>query len=698
MSNKRIAGGAFIVFMWFLALTVLGSPGNGARLPVVGSDNNTWGDVLNLYLNSSLGINGTNLTVVSANISNLVSCSSIQSDANGFLSCGVGGGGGSGIVSWLLSSNKFTPNGTGYLVNVSDSALVAKGIQSDNVSTSLVVTGKITGLDLAIGWNNLTDYPVACGAGQFISALADGPTCGTPSTSNLMSWILTQGGKFTPNGTGYLVNVSDSAFVAKGIQSNNISTTLAVVGTLTGTDIALGFSNLTAYPTACPAGQYVSAVGDTLTCVQDNATGGDAPTLQGYNANYFWPNNATQNLNSMFNATINTTKNITVLDSIFLGRNISSVAGSAAILNIQVPCNLIYGNESNWNGCTKYQVNSGSNGGVSSLLEDQNGKIKYNRTGGEFNFSDQAFVANGIQVENASIRNSLKINISDTSQPALLDINGTNGRIMIENLAPVRSTTDVGILFNGSKYGLLSGLYTEVSGLILTYSINDVSSNNVHIPGMFGSLFRMDLRNKSTLGNGADFTIGFTANRTDSQGKRGFIIDLENGDTYMGIENNSRTAIGYVDFLQDAFNQNFKFSVNGSATITGSLSVTGGISGPLGWGNLTLFPPACPAGQFVSTIGDTITCGTPTDLNTKSWLFDGTTFFTNQSSTAATSKFNITAATGALTLQGNLSVNGGNVIIDTNKRTCFNGACTMYETFNGTCFITVTPTAVFNQC
>lgn len=212
----------FAVLGLVVLIGITSSSADASRLPVVGGDNNTWGFILNEYLNGSLGINATNLTVFNARVAQLVSCSSIQTDSNGFMSCGTAAGG--NIQSWLLSqAGKFTPNGTGYLINVSDSAFVARGIQADNIS----VVGNVSA---AFFTGFLPCYFILLNDSSHDPCSKD--PAGSGSGSGITSWLLSPTGKFTPNGTGYLINVSDSAFVARGIQSDNIS----VVGNITSTE------------------------------------------------------------------------------------------------------------------------------------------------------------------------------------------------------------------------------------------------------------------------------------------------------------------------------------------------------------------------------------------------------------------------------------------------------------------------------
>ena len=61
-------------------------------------------------------------------------------------------------------------------------------------------------------------------------------------------------------------------------------------------------------------------------------------------------------------------------------------------------------------------------------------------------------------------------------------------------------------------------------------------------------------------------------------------------------------------------------SPNFTLDVRGDINATGNIHGTIGWTNLTAYPAACPAGQAITTLGDTITCaeaggGTNISLN-----------------------------------------------------------------------------------
>ncbi|MBI2084043.1 MAG: hypothetical protein HYT70_00275 [Candidatus Aenigmarchaeota archaeon] len=64
----------------------------------------------------------------------------------------------------------------------------ATWINSTNLNASGTITAnELVARTLELGWQNLTDYPGACTSGQFVSALGDSITCGSP-TNNMTGY------------------------------------------------------------------------------------------------------------------------------------------------------------------------------------------------------------------------------------------------------------------------------------------------------------------------------------------------------------------------------------------------------------------------------------------------------------------------------------------------------------------------------
>lgn len=141
-----------------------------------------------------------------------------------------------------------------------------------------------------IVWINITSYPSACPAGQFVTQLGDTLTCSgetDPLWSGNSSLVLYVSNESTLN-----VNSSDywnSYHVASDLNNaiilacQNITGAASDLCTVVDTTIGncsitgscpniyylaneLGWANLTSYPSACPSGKFLVQINDTLTC------------------------------------------------------------------------------------------------------------------------------------------------------------------------------------------------------------------------------------------------------------------------------------------------------------------------------------------------------------------------------------------------------------------------------------------------
>lgn len=121
-----------------------------------------------------------------------------------------------------------------------------------------------------IGWNNLTTYPSGCSAGNAITTLSDTPTC-------------------SPFQTGSELYNTTSDF-------NNYLSTWKYFNF----SYEIGWANLTTYPAACSAGQFVTAVGDTLTCDTPVGGGGGVGDKWVDGGLYIYPNSTFANNTVIF--------------------------------------------------------------------------------------------------------------------------------------------------------------------------------------------------------------------------------------------------------------------------------------------------------------------------------------------------------------------------------------------------------------
>ncbi|MCK4555123.1 MAG: hypothetical protein KAT83_00810, partial [Candidatus Aenigmarchaeota archaeon] len=94
----------------------------------------------------------------------------------------------------------------------------------------------------------------------------------------------------------------------------------------------------------------------------------------------------------------------------------------------------------------------------------------------------------------------------------------------------------------------------------------------------------------------------------------------------------------------------------GTALSSKYLSTSSFGTGFLGWKNLTDYPAACPADQFITTLSDTITCGTPSVAAAGGWTDDGAIV------RQTTSTDNV--GVGTLIPQAKLHIAGGSLLVN----------------------------------
>ncbi|MEM5792673.1 MAG: hypothetical protein QXM68_04140, partial [Candidatus Aenigmatarchaeota archaeon] len=105
-----------------------------------------------------------------------------------------------------LAASALYDNGNRVLTSVSAGSGLASSGSAPSITLSLAYN------DNLLGWTNLTGYPSACPGGQFVSAIGDTLTCGTPSGSS-SGWTMS---------SSYLYN--NTAGVRVGIGLTNPST------------------------------------------------------------------------------------------------------------------------------------------------------------------------------------------------------------------------------------------------------------------------------------------------------------------------------------------------------------------------------------------------------------------------------------------------------------------------------------------
>ncbi len=152
----------------------------------------------------------------------------------------------------------------------------------------------------ALPWARLSTFPAACGAGQYVTAIGNTLTCATPAGGVSNAGTLNYHTKTDAAGNlvnsliydnGTNIGIGTSAPAATVKLQMNLSGNMEGIKIVTGNWSPLVFRNSTdtsdlfridetgtmnagtvpwarlgSYPAACGAGQYVTAVGGTLTC------------------------------------------------------------------------------------------------------------------------------------------------------------------------------------------------------------------------------------------------------------------------------------------------------------------------------------------------------------------------------------------------------------------------------------------------
>lgn len=136
-----------------------------------------------------------------------------------------------------------------------------------------------------LSWANLSTYPAACGDDQYLSALDDSPTCTAINNVDLSGYInststilaanlsgnLTWSALYSyPSSCGddqYVSALGDSA-TCTAINNVDLSGYINSTSSILAVNLSgnLSWSSLYNYPGACPSGQFLTQLGDTVTC------------------------------------------------------------------------------------------------------------------------------------------------------------------------------------------------------------------------------------------------------------------------------------------------------------------------------------------------------------------------------------------------------------------------------------------------
>jgi hypothetical protein len=144
----------------------------------------------------------------------------------------------------------------------------------------------------SVPWARLTSFPSGCPPGQFVTAVGSTLTCASPSSGEVSG--------FGSGSTNYIPKWTGSTSLGNSIIYDNgtnvgIGTpspayNLDIVGdvrwsgTLQGGSVP--WARLTSFPSGCPPGQFVTAVGSTLTCASPPSGGGSGSGFGSGSTNY----------------------------------------------------------------------------------------------------------------------------------------------------------------------------------------------------------------------------------------------------------------------------------------------------------------------------------------------------------------------------------------------------------------------------
>ena len=99
------------------------------------------------------------------------------------------------------------------------------------------------------------------------------------------------------------------------------------------------------------------------------------------------------------------------------------------------------------------------------------------------------------------------------------------------------------------------------------------------------------------------------------------------------------------------------YNVTGSLDVNGPVTATN-FSGTLFWNNLSAYPAACGAGEFVSAVGDSLTCAVPSDNDTNTHVAGNPPYLSNDSTTMYFNETKLNETIDARENDTNTHVNG----------------------------------------
>jgi len=374
----------------------------------------------------------------------------------------------------------------------------------------------------------------------------------------------------------------------------DVSGDIRFTGTLQGGSVP--WQRLTNFPSACPSGQFVRAIGSTLTCATPSGISGSGT------ANYLpiWSGSA-----SLANSTIYQTNDAKI-----------GIGTTNPTQKLH-----IYGDS----GSQRVRIESGgtTSGDQASIQLVAGGKSWISWVAGD---SDQLrFFSSTLNSNVMTLTSAGNVGIATTTPAYKLDVSGDinigagnvyrKGGVAGISVSCSSGQTPSGITFSG-------GIVTSAGSCVTIGTITGVNAGT----GLTGG---------GTSGNvtlSADTT--YLQRRVTGTCQGGSAIRVINADGSVTCEpipqgtvkgSGTATRVAFwsaadtltsdADLFWDASNKRlgigtttpaYKLDVSGDIRFTGTLQ-----GGSVPWQRLTNFPSACPSGQFVRAIGSTLTCATP---------------------------------------------------------------------------------------
>ena len=121
--------------------------------------------------------------------------------------------------------------------------------------------------------------------------------------------------------------------------------------------------------------------------------------------------------------------------------------------------------------------------------------------------------------------------------------------------------------------------------------------------------------------------------------------------------------------------------------VTGSMTVDGGVvadnfSGVLFWTDLSAYPSACSAGQFVSAVADTLTCSAPPDNDTNTHVIGNPPYLSNDSTTMYFNETKLNETIDAREVDTNTHVIGNPPYLSNDSTTMYFNETKLNETID----------------